>query len=113
MEYHKVIKKISVYGDFGCGLWINGVGTGLDDNSLPFSVLPELCGRFDAWVDDYTCLMAKDGIDEEAWMLNEQEGRALAREIKKLAGPDIEVIYGPSRESMNDYISKLKEVMEQ
>lgn len=112
MVHHKVINKISAYGDFGCGLWINGVGTSLDDNDLPFSASPELCARFDAWVNDYTGLMVKDGIDEEAWMLNEQEGRALTREIKKLAGPYIEVVYGPCRESRNDYISMPKEVME-
>ncbi len=103
---------IHIYGDYGCGLWLDGVGTGLDDNDLPFSASPELCARFEAWVDDYSSLMVKDGIDEEAWMLNEQEGRALARETKKLAGPDIEVIYGPCRESMNDYISMPNEVME-
>lgn len=106
------IKKIVIYGDFGCGLWIEGVGTDLDDSDLPFSASPELCARFEAWVDDYTNLMVKDGIDEEAWILNEQEGRELAKEIKKLAGPDIEVIYGPCRESMNDYIAMPEEVME-
>lgn len=113
MGRHKVINKISVYGDFGCGLWINGVGTSLDDKDLPFSASPELCARFEAWVDDYTGLMVKDGIDEAAWILNEQEGRALAKGIKRLAGPDIEVVYGPSRESMENYISIPKEVMEQ
>jgi len=103
---------IHIYGDYGCGLWLDGFGTGLDDNDLPFSASPELCARFEAWVDDYTSLMVKDGIDEEAWILNEQEGRALAGDIKKLAGSDIAVIYGPCRESMNDYIAMPNEVME-
>ena len=104
--------KIHIYGDFDCGLWIDGIATDLDDSDFPFSAPRALCARFEAWVTDYTSLMQNDEIDEEAWMLNEQEGRALAREIKKLAGPDIEVIYGPCRESMNDYISMPNEVME-
>ncbi len=103
--------KIHVYGDFGCGLWIEGACTDLDDERLPFVASPELRSRFEAWVEDYTRLMTKEDMDETEWSLNEQEGREIAREIKRLAGPDIDVIYGPSWESGNDYRSTPVEVM--
>lgn len=106
------INKIAIYGDFDCGLWIDGIGTDLDDEKLPFTAPPELSARFDVWVSDYTSLMFKNEIDEAAWLLNEQEGQMLAREIKKLAGVEIEVVYGPCRESMRDYIAMPEEVIE-
>ncbi len=106
------INKIAIYGDYDCGLWINGVGADLDDKELPFTAPPELSARFDVWVSDYTSLMLKNEIDEAVWLLNEQEGRTLAREIKKLAGAEIEVTYGPCRESMRDFIGMSEEVIE-
>ncbi|WP_459934444.1 hypothetical protein [Fundidesulfovibrio butyratiphilus] len=76
-----------IMADYGCGLWDDqGWGTGPDNAEIN---APEgYVKRFDEWLDRYA--IEEEGLDLDSF---NEEGRALAVELKTLVGPAVKVTY--------------------
>ena len=77
-----------VKADHVCGLWDDcGRGAGPDDPEINAS--DEYVKRFDFWLGKYP-FIEEGSLDLDSF---NQEGRALAYELKKIVGPSINVTY--------------------
>lgn len=80
-------KILTVMADYDCGLWDSKGGMDSDDEEI--NAPPEFVRRFDAWLGKYDDIV-EGRLDEKIF---DEEGRALAVELKKNVGPSYKVFF--------------------
>ena len=92
--------------DYSCGLWDDrGWGTSADDEEI--NAPDDFVKRFNAWVEKYDDNL--DGtLDVDSF---NKEGRALAAELKKIAGSSIKVTYAFEKPVNGEYTGPIQKDM--